>query len=346
MMTETSMYTGDIDFVIPWVDGSDPEWRARKSRTTGGTLSDEGDNRYRDWDLLRYWFRGVEKFTPWVRKIWFICDQRPPLWLNTEHPKLHILRHEDYLPEDYRPAFSANPIELNIHRIPELSERFVYFNDDTFLLRSMKKECFFKNGLPCDCALFSPIPTTELAKNGRDAHIFTLFLNDTEYLNCDYNFRACLKAHPWKWINPVYGKQLLRNLALLPWPRFVGFVEEHLPNAYLKSSFEKAWTQDFDILDATSRHHIRDDRDVNQWLIRYQQLAEGRFVPRKPRMYCAFNINDDNDRMHRMICKQGADMICLNDTMKIDLARFEYLKDRVKSDFDCILSAPSEYELL
>ena len=167
----------DIDFVIPWVDGNDPEWRKRKNEYLGTAEDDDREERYRDWGLLPYWFRGVEKYAPWVRKIFFVCDQEPPKWLNTEHPKLKIVRHEDYLPEEYRPAFSSSPIELNLHRIDGLGERFVYFNDDTFLIREVKEDFFFKNGIPCDCALLNTIPTDDLVRNP-NGRVFTVFLNN------------------------------------------------------------------------------------------------------------------------------------------------------------------------
>ena len=298
-----------IDFVIPWVDGSDPDWQRRKAACLGKDLSDDREHRYRDWDLLRYWFRGVEAFAPWVRKVWFICDQQPPAWLNAAHPKLAVVRHEDYLPEAYRPAFSANPIELNLHRIPGLGERFVFFNDDMFLLAPVKEDCFFKKGLPADAALLNPVPTTDLRGRGADAIVFTIPLNDAEYLNRDYHFKACVRAHPMKWLNLRYGRSLLRNLMLMTWPRFVGFDEPHLPQAFLKSSFEAAWTQDYDILDATSRHAIRHDRDVNQWLIRQRQLAEGRFMPRSPKVGRVFDLDRDADAAADVIRRQAAKMV-------------------------------------
>ena len=176
---------GDIDFVIAWVDGSDSEWRKRKAALKGDISVDDREERYRDWGLLPYWFRGVEKYAPWVRKIWFICDQKPPTWLNTNHPKLEIVHHEDYLPEEYRPAFSSHPIELNLHRIEGLSERFVYFNDDTYLLRPVIEEFFFRGGLPCDSALLNTIPTDDLAEN-HDTRIFYMFLNNY-YQKENYN---------------------------------------------------------------------------------------------------------------------------------------------------------------
>jgi len=55
-----------------------------------------------------------------------------------------IVNHKDFIPEEYLPIFNSNAIELNMHKIKELSENFVYFNDDMFVLKEMKKEAFLK----------------------------------------------------------------------------------------------------------------------------------------------------------------------------------------------------------
>lgn len=94
--------------------------------------------------ILQYWFRGVEKFAPWVNRIYFVTWGHIPSWLNLSHPKLKVVRHEEFIPTDYLPTFSSHPIELNLHRIKGLSERFVYFNDDTFLIRPVLQEDFFQ----------------------------------------------------------------------------------------------------------------------------------------------------------------------------------------------------------
>ena len=115
-----------IDFVIPWVDDSDPVWRAKKAQYTGVAASEGNeDARYRDWDTLKYWFRGVEKFAPWVRYIYFVTDNQKPEWLNVEHPKLKWVKHTDFIPEEYLPTFNSNVIELNLHRIDDLAEHFI-----------------------------------------------------------------------------------------------------------------------------------------------------------------------------------------------------------------------------
>mgnify|MGYP000051998812 CR=1 FL=1 len=65
-----------IDIVITWVDGNDPEWRSEKNKTRYGkeqlSETDDREERFRDWENLRYWFRGIENCASWVRKS--ICD--------------------------------------------------------------------------------------------------------------------------------------------------------------------------------------------------------------------------------------------------------------------------------
>ena len=116
-----------VDFVIIWVDGNDEQWQKEKAKDSPDKNTDYRNIRYRDWDNLQYWFRGVEKFTPWVNKVHFVTCGHLPKWLNTNNPKLNIVKHSDFIPEKYLPTFSANPIELNIHRIKDLSEKFVFF---------------------------------------------------------------------------------------------------------------------------------------------------------------------------------------------------------------------------
>ncbi len=333
----------EIDFVIAWVDGSDPDWQNRKKKYTGISGTDDSPERYRDWDLLRYWFRGVFKFAPWVHKIFFICDQEPPTWLRQDSPRLKIVRHEDYLLEEFRPAFSSHPIELNMHRISDLSEHFVYFNDDTYLLAPVKEDLFFKKGLPCDVALLNPVPTTELKMSHGNGRIFTIPLNNAEYLNRDFDFRKCVRKHPLKWINIKYGKSCLRNLFFLMWNRFIGFDEHHLPQPFLKSSFERAWEQDEDILTETSKHVLRDDRDVNQWLIRERQLAEGVFIARSPKAGRVYNLGLESEKVTRVIAQQEVQLVCLNDG-PMEEQDFLQIRIRMKEAFHQILPDACEVE--
>jgi len=70
------------------VDGNDPKWRADKEKynefISKGDISNQ-ENRYRDWDLLKYWFRGVKKYALWINKIHFVTYGHLPEWLDTSN---------------------------------------------------------------------------------------------------------------------------------------------------------------------------------------------------------------------------------------------------------------------
>ena len=207
-----------IDFVLAWVDGADKEWLAERRKYNPAKGADNSAARYRDWENLQYWFRGVEKFAPWVNRIYFVtCGHIPP-WLNTSHPKLKLIRHSDYMKPEYLPTFNINSIELNFHRIPELSEQFVYFNDDMFLLKSVKEEDFFKDGLPRDCCI-----ETALVQDDIRNPFASMLMNDAALVNMHYSKREVIKKHWKKWFNPSYGKMALRNLLMLPYRVFSSF---------------------------------------------------------------------------------------------------------------------------
>ena len=118
------MYDIPIDIVVPWVDGDDPAWKAERSKYRPQKNSDNNEARFREWGLFQYWFRSIEKYAPWVRTIHLITWGHLPPWLNEDHPKLHIVNHKDYIPQDKLPVFNSVPIENYVHKIPQLSEHF------------------------------------------------------------------------------------------------------------------------------------------------------------------------------------------------------------------------------
>ncbi len=321
-----------IDFVIAWVDGSDPAWLAEKSKYDPGIKSDyekdwtNGDSRYRDWDLLRFWFRGVEKYAPWVNHIWFVTWGHYPEWLNTEHPKLSIVRHEDYIPEEYLPTFSSHTIELNLHRIKGLAEQFVYFNDDMFLTAAVQPEDFFKNGLPCDTAVLLPIT---LEQNGVRAEI-----NDMYVINEFFKKREVMKRN-WKaWYSLKYGRLLFRTLLLTPFRLFPGFYISHLPCAYKRSTFTEVWNKVPEILEETCNHRFRTTTDVNQWLFEYWQFCTG-FYPRSQTIGKYYEGKDTFKGMCQDVEKQKYKMVCCNDSPEIE--DFEGSKKALHGAFNQIL---------
>lgn len=331
----------DIDFVVLWVDGNDPEWQAEKRIYQSGVTDDSNSaNRFRDWGLMPYWFRAVEQFAPWVRKIHFVTWGHVPAWLDLDHPKLHHVRHADYIPPEYLPTFSANTIEMNVHRIPGLAEHFVFFNDDMFLLRPMREEDFFRGGLPCSCG--SEVPVRFTGEPGIWQHLIP---NDMRVVNNHFGKAEQLRAFRGKYVSRAYRWQdNIRTLLLerLYPESFLGFKNLHAPAAFRRQTFEELWREEPELLDQTCRNRFRASMDVNQWLAIWWQLASGAFEP-----YEVDNVVEDVtassiDVFCRMIVRQSHDMLCVNDPRE-DLD-FELLSGRLKEAFDRILPNKSGFE--
>ena len=66
------MVSEKIDFVILWVDETDPNWISNKRQYVPSVQEDASEERYRNWDNLKFFFRGIEKFAPWVNNVYFI----------------------------------------------------------------------------------------------------------------------------------------------------------------------------------------------------------------------------------------------------------------------------------
>ena len=331
-----------IDIVIIWVDGSDPEWLCEKKKYSSDVNADDRVARYRNWDNLQYVFRGVEKFATWVNNIFFVTWGHLPKWLNKEHPKLKIINHRDYIPAEYLPTFSANPIELNFHRIKELSEHFVYFNDDMFLIKKTKQEDFFKYGKPCDCAVLTAHSHTE------DRHFMFMEYRATGIINKYFKVKEVIKSNRSGWFNLKYGKMLFRSWVLSGFPRFTGIWQQHIPTSLCKSTMIELWEKEGIKLHQTCMNKFRNMTDFNQWLFKDWQIASGNFYPRSVKFGKRFET-DDCDYLNKItdyIEKQKGTMICINDSdSSMSNDGFVKARDIINNSFNKILPNKSEFEL-
>jgi hypothetical protein len=328
-----------IDFVIIWVDGGDPEWLAERNKYIPESNTDTRGCRYRDWDNLRYWFRGVEKFAPWVNNIYFVTWGHLPVWLDVNNPKLKIIKHEDYIPAEYLPTFSANPIELNLHRIKDLSEHFVYFNDDMFLLKKTKREDFFKKGKPCDSAVLT-------ANYFIADDLFLAPAINIATINKYFNFKKVIKNNFGGWFNLKYGHKALQTLVLLKCPHAPGMWHPHLMTSLCKSTYEFLWEKEYTGLHETCLHKFRHLLDFTQWLFKDWQVFSGNFAPRRANAGKVFHlhIKDNIKRAVKYITKQKGKFICVNDN-DLNPGDFEKYKTEIIKSFDKILPEKSTFEL-
>jgi hypothetical protein len=263
-----------IDFVITWVDMNDPKWQQEFALYSGkidNSKNEISEARFRDYGLLKYWFRGVENFAPWVRKIHFVTGGQKPDWLNENHPKLHLVSHKDYIPNEFLPTYNSVVIERYLHKIPDLSDHFVYFNDDFYIIKPIKQERFFKNGLPCDIAAFLYNPAW--------AQWYKRIQNNIRIINQHFDKKEVMAQFHDKWFNKSYGSKAIWNYILKPYNKFITLRTPHNAQPYLKSTFEEVWAVAGKELTETSVNRFRALNDLTPELFRTWQICKGNFEP-------------------------------------------------------------------
>jgi hypothetical protein len=329
-----------IDFVITWVDGSDEAWQKEKRAWRKGQGTDDRPERYRDWGLLKYWFRGVEQFAPWVRTIHFVTWGHLPKWLDTSNPKLHIVRHADFIPAEYLPTYNSCAIEWNLHRIPGLSDRFVYFNDDVFPVRALKPEDFFIGGRPCDMLAFQPV-----VANPKNPLMSSAYMNNSLALCRHFEKRANVKKQPGKYFHVGYPPlYFFYNLLELAFPLFTGFYTVHGPFPLCVERYREIWEKEREGVERTCLHKFRSPEDVTPYLIREWQKLSGEFVPKNVEKLCGYyEVADTNPRLVRAITKQKHKVLCINDANEeIDVSS---AGREIREAFERILPQKSSFEL-
>ena len=139
---DTSHSLKDIDIVYTWVNGSYPGYREQylkysKKFNYGGTVPSI--------PTLKYSIRSVLKHFESYRNI-YIITMRPqkPYWL-VENERCKIIYHDEIIEEKYLPTFNSHTIQARMHRIPGLSDNFIYLNDDFIIGKRTLWQHFSKN---------------------------------------------------------------------------------------------------------------------------------------------------------------------------------------------------------
>ncbi len=288
----------DIDLVYLWVDGNDPKWRAKRDAHLGLNLEtkvNDGLNevncegRYADNDELKYSLRSVEKYAPWIRKIFIVTDNQVPRWLDTSHPKIQIVDHTEIMPKEILPCFSSRIIEHHLHCIPGLSEHFLFANDDMFINREVTPSTFFADdGLP----------------------IIRL------------NRRPFRKLGLW-YREKILGKSLsnhnlcVQNGALLvekKFGKYYGGKMHHNIDAYLRSNFQHTREMFDKEISKTLCNHMRSPNDIQRHLYSYVALAESKGHACYVSQHTSFRLHINNKKHYTKFENYNPMLFCMNDS--------------------------------
>lgn len=295
----------DIDLVYLWVNGSDPEWIARKNRFFGIEIASNGEatskGRFADNGELKYSLRSVEKNVPWVRRIFIVTDGQTPVWLDLQNEKVEIIDVQQILPPEALPCYNSVIVEHFIWKIPGLGEHFLYANDDMFFNKPLSPDFFFTS---------EGFPVVRLQR---------YFLG--------------------KWINSlkkafsiptnIYRKTIHRSALLIEekFGKYFSAMPHHNVDSYLKSDYRNAAEIDFrEEISKTLTNHVRKENDIQRIIYLYYALAiqhaKLRYVGRSES--CRIRLHKP-DYMY-FIKRYDPSLFCLNDSHRAtdaDRARVE-----------------------
>jgi hypothetical protein len=283
-----------VDVVYTWVDGSDPQWIASRKRILAelevDSLNEEDHSlsRYLSRDELRYSLRSLEMFAGFVNHVWLVTADQRPDWLVANHPRLTVVSHSEIFDDPaHLPTFNSHAIEARIHRIQGLAEHYIYMNDDVFFTRRVVAEDFFRgNGMAAYYLSTARIPigAPTVAARGVDAAAM--------------NGRALIEER--------FGIRVTRKFRHAPHPQIKAVhqdLERWFPEQTRRTAASTVRSPS-DLALASSLHH-------------YAAYATGRAVEGSLRTsYLNLAVPDLKRNLDRLLHRQIADTLCLNDTTR------------------------------
>ena len=146
-----------IDAVIAWVDGNDKAHQEKMLPFVEKRQLNlkEFRIRFNQVDEIKFTLDSILKFAPFIRHIYIVTDNQTPSFLKSEsnqskYSNVSMIDHKIIFSgmEEYLPTFNSRSIETRLYKIPNLSEHFIYFNDDMFLINPVTPTDFFIDGFP------------------------------------------------------------------------------------------------------------------------------------------------------------------------------------------------------
>ena len=293
-----------MDAVITYVNGLDPEWQKDYIATVG--METFMDKRFRDWGTLKYLLRGIEIHLPFIKNVYLIVsgDSQVPEWVNRS--KVNIVLHKDIIPAKHLPVFNSTAIEMYMHRIPGLSEEFVYFNDDFFPVMDCSEEDFFKNGKAV--MKLSPM---YMAYSLYDKHV-----KNSDRLAR----RASGTAHFVTYLRP-----------------------QHICSPLLKSKCEELWAREAAALNASiSKLRTRDNFNYYAFCD-YAYFTGSVIQKRLSKKHLSLAVSSP-DKLRDNIINPRAKILCIND-VNMSQDKYEAVRASLLDSFSHKFPAKSAFEL-
>lgn len=320
-----------IDMVYLWCDGNDPEFMKRKNyylelenKQCQDNEEAVGCKRFFDNEELKYSLRSLEMYAPWINHVYIVTDRQVPKWLNTDYEKVTIVDHSEIMPKEIIPCFNSDVLEYFLPFIPNLSEKFLYGNDDTFFGRSVIPEDFFIGDRPI--VRVKKIKREELLKARSDDQYSynATILNSLELLEARYSIKVSYEQH-------------------------------HNIDAYCKPAYISALKRYENYMKKYINNRFREKEDLQRILISLDMVYSGNSelkVVSNPNLFqkirCVFGgvvwesmyLSDDDRKFSRKIQKYRPKLFCINAGTNTSIER----KLENKTFMDVLFPKSSKFE--
>jgi hypothetical protein len=252
MSQENIIEKNQIDAVITWVNGDDPNHQQKLQAALGNkirkSIPGAEKTRFATADELKYSVISILKFAPFIRKIFIVTDdQNPGLtdFLEKHFPErasdVLIVDHKEIFQgfEQYLPTFNSRSIEALLWRINGLSENYLYLNDDTFIIRNLNPSELTLNGIPVLRGKWLFKPILRMALN----QILT------------FTHKYILKSNHYE-PKPSYHLGQWTAASLLKY-KFRYFFSSHIPRVFNKTKAESFFKENPQILEHQISYKFR-----------------------------------------------------------------------------------------
>ena len=295
-----------IDAVIAWVDGNDPVLKAKRMSYLNGETPDitsgAHSTRFASVNEIRYCVMSVLRFAPFIRNIFIVTDNQDPgldadlqAFFPEKRSSVRIVDHSEIFEgfESYLPTFNSISIASMIWRIKGLSQNFIYFNDDSFLVRPVSPGDFFIGGRPVLRGRWVPAPGPRIIYDR-----LRKFIRMRVLKNHDFQLRASFHIGQW-------------NSAALLGFRFRYFTNSHTPHTVDRTMVEDFFGRNRELLERNISFRFR---DYSQYtfisLSNHLQLLDGNGLIRLPDFVYLKPVNRSGDYINKKIrkCEDNPDI--------------------------------------
>ena len=292
-----------MDIVLTYVDGTDPIWQKEYEDFTKIPIIEK---RYRDWGLLKYLLRGVEKHMPFIKNVFLVVSHtsQVPSWANQTN--LKVVLHKDIIPSEFLPTFNSTAIEMFLHKIEGLDEEYIYFNDDIIPVMDCKASDFIKDGK---------------IVYGFSSHIFSMDMYKKQCRNSD---RLSRKAAGMK--------------------ESLSFTRpQHACTPMLKSECEIVYSKvENDI--RLSISPLRENKNVNQYIFPNYLYHKGKVIKkRQSKKHFSLAVASP-EKICKFLTSPTKTMVCIND-VEMSQNKFEAMSRTILETLEQILPEKSRFEL-